>query len=138
MTEYEIADLALSSAEAIRSQSALIQDRASLIVDRNNLFYTLLFSYLIVAYLVGAALTKVQLGALNLLYICGMAMNRVTLVRDLQIHREFTNDLHQLHNAVPLPEWIGLPGFTITLTITTIMILVSLFFMWRVRHPKKE
>ena len=132
MTEYEIADLALSNAEAIRSQSALIQDQTSLLIDRINLFYTFIFSYLIVAYIVGATLTKVQLVALNLLFLCVMALNRIAYVHEFLIRQGFRNELLQLQDAAPLPEG----GLTIALTISIIMILVSLFFMWSVRHQK--
>ena len=138
MTEYEIADLALSNAEAIRSQAALVQDQASLIGDRVNVYYTVLFSYLTVAYFVGASFSKVQVGVLNLLYLSVIFINRGTMFRDIQVQREFRNGLRQLHDAAPLPEMVGLSGSNVVIAITVIMVLASLFFMWSVRNPKTE
>ena len=138
MTEYEIADLALSNAEAIRSQTSIIQDQAALIYGKVTLFYTLLFSYATVAYLVGSQLTKLQVSALNVLYICAIIVNRVANFRDMQIQRGYKEELAQLRQVAELPGEFGLPGFELALAMNIIMVLASLIFMWSVRHPKAE
>ena len=136
MTEYEIADLALSNAEAIRSQTALVQDQAALIYGKVTLFYTLLFSYVTVAYLVGSKLTKLQVSALNVLYICVIVVNRVANFIDMQVQRGYREELAQLRQVAELPGTLGLPGFELALAMNIVMVLASLIFMWSVRHPR--
>jgi hypothetical protein len=137
MTEYEIADLALSNAEAIRSQIALMQEQSLVNNTRLNLFYTFLFGYLITAYVVGAALTKIQVSLLNLLYLVAILINRRMYYLGLQQHQELKNGLRQLQD-VPSPPPLTNYGFEFVIITSIIMILVSLFFMWSVRHPKTE
>ena len=69
MTEYEIASLALEQAAGIRDQSELLQGQVGLIIENLSMFITVLFGYLVVAYFVAKALTRVQVSILNFLYL---------------------------------------------------------------------
>ncbi len=80
MTEYEIADLALSTQEGIQQQVSLVLETASLALTSLSVYFTLVFGYLIVAYFVGANLTRVQNAILTLLYLSIVILNRVAFL----------------------------------------------------------
>ena len=68
MTDYEIADLALSTQEIFWQLSQLGQGSTERIYDLLQEFGNLLFGYLMVSYFVGAQLTRVQTAILTVLY----------------------------------------------------------------------
>lgn len=134
MTEYEIADLALSTQEIFWQQMQLGQGSLERVYDLLQQFGNLLFGYLIVSYFVGAQLTRVQAAILTVLYLfwqvrVGIAINAVAtnanfiLVEMEKISPEFDP---------ATPSIVGVYTLLILLT------LASLYFMWSVRHPKKE
>jgi hypothetical protein len=51
----------------VRAQSTIIQMNGSLIIDNLPLFYSLVFGYLLAAYVIGTKLTNVQTGILTVL-----------------------------------------------------------------------
>ena len=143
MTEYEIADLALSTQEGIREQISLVQTQIglvqaqlSLVLTGLTLFYTLLFGYLIVAYFIGANLTRGQTIMLTLLYSCTVFFNRFSGWNVMRTARELRSDLLQLS---PDTSKIALDSDG-TITVVTVgvvaLYVASLYFMWEVRHPK--
>ena len=134
MTEYEIADLALSTQEIFWQQMQFGQGSLEQVYDLLQQFGNLLFGYLIVSYFVGAQLTRVQAAILTVLYLfwqvrVGIAINAVAtnanfiLVEMEKISPEFDP---------ATPSIVGVYTLLILLT------LASLYFMWSVRHPKKE
>jgi len=76
MTEYEIADLALSTQEGIRQQVGLVQEQASLALSSLSVYFSLIFGYLLAAYFVVANLTRAQNVILTLLYLSTIFLNR--------------------------------------------------------------
>ena len=69
MTEYEIADLAVSTQELFWLQAQVLQGTLDQTFNTLEYFGTLLFGYLMVAYFIGALLTRVQAGILTTLYV---------------------------------------------------------------------
>ena len=72
MTEFEIAQLEFMQAERSANLLNLVQTQGSLIQSDATFFTTLLFGYLLVAYFIGASLTRVQVIILNVLYIASI------------------------------------------------------------------
>jgi hypothetical protein len=150
MTEYEIADLALSSAELITSQYAIGQNQGSLIVDNLTLFYSLLFGYLLAAYAVGKKLSTVQTAILTVLYLAAVIYNRFygfMLLSQSQIGLSRWDQMVQATSSSELAAaTISSPALTAAqsgvlafVTVFVVLaILASLFFMWSVRHPRDE
>ena len=134
MTEYEIADLAFSTQELFFQQWQLGQGIAERAFDGIQQFGQLLFGYLIVAYFVGAKLTKVQLAILNVLYLIWQFRVFVTL-RILGANADIL--LGEMREISPelTPD---APSMSYFLAVHTAMILASLYFMWSIRHPKTE
>jgi hypothetical protein len=134
MTEYEIADLAISTQAIFWQQWEVAQGIAGRGLDLVQAFGNLLFGYLIVAYFVGAQLTKVQLAILNALYLIWQV--RIFLL----IYGAFTNAhtiLGEMRKISPdydpaTPSMLGV------LALLSVLTLASLYFMWSIRHPKKE
>ena len=76
MTEYEIADLAFSKHEGVMEMIGLIQTQAASMATANTHYNSLIFGYLLVAYFIGAALTRAQSVILTILYLLTISLNR--------------------------------------------------------------
>jgi hypothetical protein len=76
MTEYQMADLAFSKQEALMEMVGLLQTQAGNMTTVKTLYISLLFGYLLVAYFVGAALTRTQSVILTIRYLLTMSLNR--------------------------------------------------------------
>ena len=132
MTEYEIADLAISTQAIFWQQAEVGQGHMERIFDCFQQFGTLLFGYLIVAYFVGAQLTKVQAVILTTLYLFWL----VRLVFAFNLISTFAQTtLDEMKNISPdfspvIPSVWGMYSLLLCLT------LGSLYFMWTIRHPK--
>jgi hypothetical protein len=134
MTEYEIADLAVSTQEVFFQQWELAQGMGDRAFDLIQQFGNLLFGYLIVAYFVGAQLTRVQSAILTVLYLAwqvrlffvlyGLQINGSILVEGM---REISPDVN-----------LAIPSILAVLALLSCLTLASLYFMWSIRHPKTE
>jgi hypothetical protein len=134
MTEYEIADLAVSTQELYWQQAQALQGILELVFTTLEYFGTLLFGYLMVAYFIGAQLTRVQVVILTTLYLfwvvrLGIVLNVVSISGQMIIGemRKISPDL------VPASPSVWGPY-----AILTFLTLASLYFMWNARHPKTE
>ena len=134
MTEYEIADLAVSTQELLWLQSQVLQGNLQQAFNTLEYFGTLLFGYLMVAYFIGAQLTRVQVVILTTLYLfwvvrLGVMMNLVFISSHNTIDemRKVSPDL-----IIPIPSFWG------PYSLLFLMTLASLYFMWSIRHPKEE
>jgi hypothetical protein len=134
MTEYEIADLALSTQAIFWQQMQVGQGHMERIFDCFQQFGQLLFGYLIVASFIGAKLTRVQAAILIALYLFWLV--RLAIVFNL-VWITAQNTLGELRKISPdynpvVPSIWGVYSLLLCLT------LGSLYFMWTVRHPKTE
>jgi hypothetical protein len=138
MTEYEIADLALSTQEGIRQHVSLVQAQASLALTSLSVYFSLLFGYLLVAYFVGANLTWAQNGILTLLYLLTMIVNRTAFLGIQIAGRDLNIGLMELEPTARPQIVFADAGIVGSTAIFAASIAASLYFMWRVRHPKTE
>jgi len=138
MTEFEIAQLEFMQAERSANLLNLVQTQVSLIQIDATFFTTLLFGYLLVAYFIGASLTRVQVIILNVLYIASIGASIFQMTTGAFTAIGFLNKFLEVSGnegeMSPLnPNYIA---YGVALNLA--MILTSLYFMWSVRHPKTE
>ena len=138
MTEFEIAQLEFMQAERSANLLNLVQTQGSLIQSDATFFTTLLFGYLLVAYFIGASLTRVQVIILNVLYIASIGASIFQMTTGAFTAIGFLNKFLEVSGnegeMSPLnPNYIA---YGVALNLA--MILTSLYFMWSVRHPKTE
>lgn len=134
MTEYEIADLAVSTQAIFWQQWELAQGsftNINIVFDR---FGTVLFGYLIVAYFIGAKLTRVQAGIMTALYLFWLGRLGIALKLVMTGASSIRNEMGKLPSDLEQ----AIPSFFWLYALCSVLILGSLYFMWTVRHPKTE
>lgn len=132
MTEYEIADLAISNQAIFWEQSQTMASIVELIQGAVDRIAALLFGYLTVAYLVGAKLNKAQVWIFTLLYLAWQL--RLVFIMSKFFERMEAVNLAMTENGSGAPlefSWVSqaLP----TLGLMVVCILASVYFMWSVR-----
>jgi hypothetical protein len=138
MTEYEIADLAISNTALIQTQLLLIQGSSSQIISNLTLFYSLVFGYLLVAYVIGGQLTRTQVSILSTLYLVAAAYNRISGYSIFSGMLHTFDGLEEL-TGTAIPRFTATEDFLMLVTVFVVLsILGSLYFMWSVRHPREE
>ena len=138
MTEYEIADLAISNTALMQTQFLLIQGHSSQIISNLTLFYSLVFGYLLVAYVIGGQLTRTQVSILSILYLAAVAYNRISgyaMYNGLIFAFE---GMEELTGATARPITATENSLALVTVFIVLSILGSLYFMWTVRHPREE
>jgi hypothetical protein len=138
MTEYEIADLALSTQEGIRQQVGLVQGQASIALASLSVYFSLIFGYLLVAYFVGANLTPAQNVILTLLYLSTIILNRSAFLA-IQLGGAILNK--GLMELNPDARQIFLytdSGIVVTIVVSAALMGATLYFMWSIRHPRQS
>ena len=138
MTEYEIADLALSTQEGIRQQVGLVQEQASLALSSLSVYFSLIFGYLLAAYFVGVNLTRAQNVILTLLYLSTIFLNRAAFLSILLGGKDLNMGLMELSPDARPIFLLSDAGIVFGMAVSAALIVASLYFMWSVRHPKTE
>jgi hypothetical protein len=138
MTEYEIADLALSTQEGLRQHVGLVQEQASLAISSLSVYFSLIFGYLLAAYFVGANLTRAQSVILTLLYLSSIFLNRSGFLSIQLGGKNLNMGLMELNPDARPVFLLSDAGIVFTMAVSTALIVASLYFMWSVRHPKTE
>jgi hypothetical protein len=138
MTEYEIADLALSTQEGIREHVSLLQAQAGLMLTSLSVYFSLIFGYLLVAYFVGANLTRAQNVMLTVLYLLTMTLNRAAFLSIQLAGQELFIRFMDLEPDTKVIFLFTDAGIAISTAVFAATIVATLYFMWRVRHPKTE
>jgi hypothetical protein len=124
MTEYEMADIA----NAITSN----------ILSSQSLYLTVLFAYLLVAYIAGNRLTSFQAGFVSFIFL---------FVSLAGTNGAYSMAQDALYLGSRISELRGEPPASLSAAPTTfigifggrvVMSLGALYFMWQVRHPKIE
>ena len=109
-------------------------------IAAGGLLITMISGYLVVAYLVGAKLSRVQVTSVNILYVVGtMSVNGSvwsnTYDNMLARHHAYTY-IPDLLGSVPAAQLVLIPLGVALMYVC--IIITSLFFMWSIRHPKTE
>jgi hypothetical protein len=139
MTEYEAAQLALSESMRIQGLLGIVQTQGELIANDVTQYTSMVFGYLLVAYFIGANLTRVQVSILTLFYVVSIFLNLFNSTGNGLVAISLNANLLAL-----LPEGtIASPSATveylaITVAVGSGVVFTSLYFMWSVRHPKTE
>ena len=120
MTEYELVDAVGTYSSGMQSWTAL--------------YFSGISAYLITAYVVGKNLTKSQSIIISGGFIL-FAMNSVFGYYGLGLRLiEFNDELKELRpDHAPLASELGVSMYALLFVIG---VLVSLKFMWDIRHPK--
>jgi hypothetical protein len=125
MTEYEMTDIIMS--------------RFGHMTDQASLYFALVSGYLITAYVVGARLTRLQVSVINTLFCLwtvGILGGYINTVSD-------TMDLEQAIRGVGATPQAGrisdstFAAYSFAI-VQAVGIIVSLIFMWSVRHPRAD
>jgi len=122
LTEYELVDLAVSMQETVTPPISV--------------FITILSGYLVVAWLIGAKLTRTQVGLINALFIGFQVMLVLSWGGRWEFYFRLANALHSFDPdfyAVTHPAIVSVFGILMVASIVG-----CLKFMWDIRHPKTE
>ena len=101
-----------------------------------TVFITFTFGFLATAYIVGDKLTRFQALTVTGLYVVAAGFAALIMVAWEQAFFAVTEGTTTALNTVPLIQrgyWV--PG---TIVLLSMGILISLYFMWGVRHPKAQ
>lgn len=138
MSEFELAQLEFMQAERNANLLDLVLAQGSLIQSDATQFTTLLFGYLLVAYFIGARLTRIQVIIFNALYVASIGATIFQMTTGAFTALGFLNKFLEvsgnIEETTPIdPRYIGF-GLSLNLAL----IVTSLYFMWSVRHPEAE
>ena len=108
-----------------------------------EIFATYLFGYLLVAYFIGSALSRPQVVILNFVYLLFTGYQLLRIFAGIVFSDLQEEGLIELIEQSPGGASLDLDflSFEWAVTLTTIhfaAVVASLYFMWRVRHPKTE
>jgi hypothetical protein len=134
MTEYEIADLAVSTQELFWQEWQAAQGTFELVLDLSERFMTVLFGYLIVAYFIGAKLTSVQAGIMSMLYLFWLWRLSIVIYTLSDTGKVILSEMGKTSPDLV----VAIPSVWNLIFLYSILTLASLYFMWSVRHPKTE
>jgi hypothetical protein len=138
MTEYEIADLAFSKQEGLMEMVGLLQTQTGNMTTVTTLYISMLFGYLLVAYFIGAALTRAQSVILTILYLLTISLNRGSFLSLQLVGQELSKVFIEMApDASPVFVFTD-AGIVFSTALFVATIAGSLYFMWRVRHPGTE
>ena len=142
MTEYEIADLAVSKVMQIQGLGGLFQGQLDTVGSLVQQFMTVLFAFLAAAHFIGGSLSRRQVVIFTSLYTIWQSWTIVLhTVRGLGI--EITLAELQALGAIDergreitdvMQPLIGITQFS----LLSAALIASLYFMWDVRHPKTK
>jgi len=139
MTEYEIADLALSKAMQLQGAVSQVQVQQGTIGDGIQLFMAVLFGFLAAAYFIGADLERRQALIFSGLYILWQIWTLAAISARGFLMLELTENVAELRGSSGVLD-ANLPQFLIVslMLILPAALYASLYFMWSVRHPRRE
>lgn len=104
------------------------------------MYFTLVSAYLVVSYLIGHKLTRIQniiITSLYLVWVTGIVDAQRT---ESLINLGLTNEL-LLRNSIVMPDQVAVTadfGLHSYIAVQIAGVAASLFFMWNVRHPNTE
>ena len=142
MTEYEIADLAVSNQAYIQDITANFQSMIDSQGSMTQQFMTVLFAYLAAAYFIGATLSRKQVWIFSILYLAWQvwtiiihSLRGISVKITLERLRELA-DLGSAGTAITeiMPQIIQVAH----LSLLSAALAASLYFMWDVRRSTTE
>ena len=138
MTEFEIAQLEIMQVERNMSIIDATTSFAGLMQGDIANWLALLFGYLLVAYFIGANLTRIQVVILNVLYGASVGFLTLSIFSTSRIISGLLNRFREINGTevevLSLSSAFG--WFAVALNLA--MSLASFYFMWSIRHPEAE
>ena len=131
MTEFETRILRTDVAQLMTALSDVLGTHTAI-------FLTLISGYLVVAYLAGAKLTRLQVSIATTIYIVAAAYEGLfmaSIFRAMALARE---SYLKLDPSFSDSIFVAVRGEQIGFTVLWAGVLAPLWFMWSVRHPKTE
>lgn len=122
----------MTEAELIESWALFLANSQSAM----TLYLSILSGYLVIAYLVGNKLSRMQAGLISTLFFFATGYCTAILTTWWQRALEFANEASAIN-----PERVvsNFQGFVyVTGGLFSLGILACLYFMWDVRHPKNK
>ena len=116
--------------DQILATGEVVAELVGQVGDYTALYLTLLSGYLIVAYVQGKHLSRMQAAIITTLFLCWTFVNTLSSVSALNAAVYFGHT----YGAGLLPEW----GSLSIAVLQGLGTLAALKFMWDVRHPKTE
>ena len=105
-------------------------------IESFSVYLTVTFAYLTVAYLAGKKLSGFQVLVVSVLYISAAGISLLSCINQLLFYTAIANEIDSAITTSPLSSgnfWIYFVSPPLIVGV-----LVSLLFMWNVRHPKTE
>ena len=101
-----------------------------------NSTLALIFGYIIAAYTAGVHLTRAQLVVGNVIYLVGVFVTVMGGAASTQRAAHFGKLLQEMNpdETIAIAQVNPLLGYL----VAVLMVSGSLWFMWSIRHPKKE
>ena len=131
MTEFETRILVTDTAQ-------LMTAMADVLGTHTAIFLTLISGYLVVAYLAGAKLTRLQVSIATSMYVVAAAYEGLfmaSIMRAMALARE---SYLKLNPSFSDSAFVAVRGDQIGLVILLAGVLTPLWFMWSVRHARSE
>ena len=97
---------------------------------------TLFSGYLLIAFFIGSKLTFFQVSFVNAVFSMMYLSSSLAIIGAMPVINHLAERLNATGSEIPLSASAANPAFSIT--ITSLMYLGALYFMWTVRHPKAE
>lgn len=139
MTEYEIADLALSKAFQAQGLGELYQGQLDSVLELIQQFMYVLFGFLAAAYFIGSNLSRKQVVIFTALYTVWQVWTIIVhSIRrySAQVTLEKLRELGVVENANGMADFMpSLSGYT-QLFLLCAALIASLYFIWDIRHSK--
>jgi hypothetical protein len=125
MTEYEILDLFRGYVE---------MEAVSF-----TIYLTLVSGYLVVGYLAGERLSALQTGIVTALFVTGATLQTWAISQYQLAIGELLSTKEEISPLTEFQSSVASSGGTyLFVVLMTLGMCASLYFMWSVRHPKKE
>jgi len=141
MTEYEIADLALSKTFEAVGLGELYQAQLDSILGLVQQFMSVLFGFLAAAYFIGASLNRKQVVIFTSLYTVWQVwtiIHHTIRHYSAQVTFEKLRELGVIENPHGMTDFLPqLSAFTQFLLLCAAL-LASLYFMWDTRRSKAD
>jgi hypothetical protein len=100
-----------------------------------TIYLTFTFAYLTAAYFAGAKLSKYQVIIISVLYSAGSLIALLACINNLQFYSVLLSHSEELRSSITFSGEFW--AYYIT-PFFMVGIIVSLSFMWNIRHPKTE
>lgn len=133
MIDYEM----IAAREAIaQTLAAALDVQASYMA----IYLTMLFAYISLAYLVGKELSRFQSTIVTIIFIAGAGRQVALITAAGMATRLKAAQLREIYEDSPAQEIVAGTGISIwwPIVLWSAGIILALFFMWSVRHPKTE